>query len=145
MRSATVARAYRSLNGVARRARTRKLRCVKLDAIKASLDDATAALAEITAADDPLEAAYAREDALRRLVYFSREGFFPPSLEAVASGMADLIERTAPGRLACISCGARESTTAGWRGLLVEDEDGNHEAVVVCAPCGERERLSREN
>lgn len=126
-------------------AHTHTLRWVEPDLIKASIDDATAALAEISAADDPIEAAYAREDALRRLVYFSREGFFPLSLVEVASGMADLIETTAPGRLACISCGARESTTAGWRGLLVEDEDGNHEAVVVCAPCGERERLSHES
>jgi hypothetical protein len=112
---------------------------VKLDAIKASLDDATAALAEITAAEDPLEAAYARDEALRRLVYFSREGFFPPSLAEVAAGMADLIERTAPGRLACISCGAREAAKRGWRGLLVEDETGAYEAVIVCTVCAERE------
>jgi hypothetical protein len=112
---------------------------VKPDAIKASLDEATAALAEITAAEDPLEAAYARDDALRRLVYFSREGFFPPNLAEVADNMADLIETTAPARLACISCGARESATRGWRGLVVEDEDGVHETVVVCASCTERE------
>lgn len=112
---------------------------MKLDAIKASLDDATAALAEITAAEDPLEAAYARDGALRRLVYFSREGFFPPDLREIAGSMADLIETTAPARLACISCGARESAKRGWRGLLVEDEDGAHETVVVCGSCGERE------
>jgi hypothetical protein len=112
---------------------------VKLDAIQASLDDASAALAEITAAEDPLAAAYARDGALRRLVYFSREGFFPPDLAEIAGSMADLIETTAPARLACISCGTREAATRGWNGLLVEDEDGAHETVVVCGSCAERE------
>ncbi len=112
---------------------------MELDALKASLDDATAALAEITAAQDPLAAAYERNEALRRLVYFSREGFFPPSLSEIARSMADLIETTAPGRLACISCGERGSGTTGWHGLLVEDEDGAHETIVFCTPCGERE------
>jgi hypothetical protein len=112
---------------------------VKLDAIQASLDDATAALAEISAAADPLAAAYARDGALRRLVYFSREGFFPPNLTDIAHNMAELIETTAPARLACISCGTRDAATRGWRGLLVEDEDGAHETVVVCGPCAKRE------
>ena len=119
------------------------MRRVKLDALKASLDDATAALAEITASADPLEAAYERAEALRRLVYFSREGFFPPNLSEIARTMADLIETTAPGRLACISCGDRGSGTTGWQGLLVEDEDGAYETVVVCPPCSERESLNQ--
>lgn len=112
---------------------------MKFDAIQASLDDATAALAEITAAADPVAAAYARDGALRRLVYFSREGFFPPTLIEIAHNMANLIETTAPARLACISCATREAATRGWRGLLVEDEDGAHETVIVCGPCAERE------
>ena len=120
---------------------THKMNGVKLDVLKASLDDATAALAEISAAADPVEAAYERAEALRRLVYFSREGFFPPNLAEIAGTMADLIETTAPGRLACISCGERGSRTSGWHGLLVEGEDGTHETVVVCPPCWARESL----